>query len=103
MHRYKLDLLEYRLSIRAKAVNSNLFDFRREEKMPTSICPECNEEVYVELDAEQGDRVSCEECGATLIVVGLDPIELDLREEPDKDDIADDAEFGSYELDDSRY
>jgi alpha-aminoadipate/glutamate carrier protein LysW len=48
--------------------------------MPTAVCPECDEEVYVDADSEQGDVVSCDECGADLEVVGLDPIELDLYE-----------------------
>jgi len=48
--------------------------------MPTAVCPECDEEVYVDADSEQGDTVTCDECGAELEVVGLDPIELDLYE-----------------------
>lgn len=48
--------------------------------MPTTVCPECDEEVYVDADSEQGDVVSCDECGADLEIVGLDPIELDLYE-----------------------
>ena len=56
--------------------------------MPTAVCPECDEEVYVDADSEQGDTVTCDECGAELEVVGLDPIELDLYEggESDYDD-----------------
>ena len=54
--------------------------------MPTANCPECEEEVYVDADAEQGDTVSCDECGSSLTVVGLDPIELDLREETDEEE-----------------
>lgn len=46
--------------------------------MPTAICPECSEEVYVDADSEQGDVVTCDDCSASLTVVGLDPIELDL-------------------------
>ena len=57
--------------------------------MPTANCPECDEEVYVDADSEQGDTVSCDECGASLSVVGLDQIELDLREEDDGDDYDD--------------
>lgn len=54
--------------------------------MPTTNCPECDEEVYVDADSEQGDTVTCDECGASLTVVGLDPVELDLRaEEGDED------------------
>jgi alpha-aminoadipate/glutamate carrier protein LysW len=57
--------------------------------MPTANCPECDEEVYVDADSEQGDTVTCDECGSTLTVVGLDPIELDLREEDDSEDYDD--------------
>ena len=53
--------------------------------MPTSICPECDEEVYVDAEMEQGDLVTCDECHSDLVVVGLDPIELDLREEVDRE------------------
>jgi alpha-aminoadipate carrier protein LysW len=48
--------------------------------MPTAVCPECDEEVYVDADTEQGETVTCDECGAELEVVGLDPIELDAYE-----------------------
>lgn len=70
--------------------------------MPTSICPECDEEVYVDAESEQGDRVSCEECGSVLVVVGLDPIELDLRPDDDED-ISDIDDFDSGGYDDDRY
>jgi alpha-aminoadipate carrier protein LysW len=70
--------------------------------MPTSICPECDEEVYVDADIEQGDQVSCEECQSDLVVVGLDPVELDLREESD-DSYVDDADFDANEYDDDRF
>ena len=55
--------------------------------MPTSVCPECDEEVYVDSDSEQGDRVSCDECGTSLVVVGLDPIELDVADEKEVNDL----------------
>lgn len=64
--------------------------------MPTSICPECDEEVFVESDSEQGDRVVCDECGSSLVVVGLDPVELDLYEESEADDMSDETDFDSY-------
>ncbi|MEO6335032.1 MAG: hypothetical protein ABIO91_08625 [Pyrinomonadaceae bacterium] len=69
--------------------------------MPTSICPECDEEVYVDAEIEQGDRVTCDECGTGLVVVGLDPIEMDLFEESDADDAGDEEE--SYDYDNKRY
>lgn len=71
--------------------------------MPTSICPECSEEVFVESETEQGDTVSCDECGSRLVIVGLDPIELDLKEESDDDTYAGKDEFGNYDVDDDRY
>jgi lysine biosynthesis protein LysW len=70
--------------------------------MPTSICPECDEEVFVDAESEQGDRVVCDECGSSLVVVGLDPIELDLKDETD-DDFADDDDKESYDYDSERY
>ena len=60
--------------------------------MPTAICPECDEDVYVDADSEQGDIVSCDECGADLEIVGLDPIELDIHEDTG-DDFKDEEEF----------
>ena len=71
--------------------------------MPTSICPECDEEVYVDAESEQGDRVSCEECGSGLVVVGLDPIELDLYEESETDDLSDEIDYESYDYENDRY
>ena len=70
--------------------------------MPTSKCPECEEEVYVDADSEQGDTVSCDECGAGLVVVGLDPIELDLKTDHEDDDPYDDN-IESLEYEDDRY
>lgn len=66
--------------------------------MPTTNCPECEEEVFVDAESEQGDNVTCDECGARLTVVGLDPIELDLKTEPDGDDY--DKDDLDYEADD---
>jgi len=61
--------------------------------MPTSVCPECSEDVYVDADSEQGDIISCDECGTDLEIVGLDPIELDIHEEIDVDDPVAEEEF----------
>ena len=70
--------------------------------MPTSICPECDEEVYVDAESEQGDRVTCDECGTQLVVVGLDPIEMDVYEETEADDV-DEEDFESYDYENDRY
>ena len=63
--------------------------------MPTSICPECDEEVFVDAELEQGDRVSCDECGSALIIVGLDPLELDQFDESEEED-EDEDEFYQF-------
>ena len=68
--------------------------------MPTTICPECTEDVFVDAESEQGDTISCDECGSTLIVVGLDPIELDLRSEEETDG-RDKDDFEAYGYDDA--
>ena len=60
--------------------------------MPTTACPECSEDVFVDAESEQGDIISCDECGAELEIVGLDPIELDIYSDNDLDDIDDDDE-----------
>lgn len=62
--------------------------------MPTSICPECDEEVFVDAESEQGDRVTCDECGSQLVVVGLDPIEMDLYEESEVEEREDEDVYG---------
>ena len=69
--------------------------------MPTTVCPECTEEVFVDAAAEQGDTIPCDECGSTLVVVGLDPIELDLRAEDESEGRDPSDDLDSYGYDDS--
>ncbi len=61
--------------------------------MPTTACPECSEDVFVDADSEQGDIVSCDECGTDLEIVGLDPIELDIKADSDDLDADEGDEF----------
>ncbi|HEU5351825.1 MAG TPA: hypothetical protein VFU55_09525 [Terracidiphilus sp.] len=43
--------------------------------MPT--CPECENNLDIEIDeVEEGDVVSCEECGTEFEIVGVEPLEL---------------------------
>ncbi len=58
--------------------------------MPIAICPECEMEIHVDEDLDKGDLLNCEECDATLEVVGLDPVELDLASEEESDEDDDD-------------
>lgn len=54
--------------------------------MPT--CPECENELDIEMDeVEEGDVVACEECGIEFEVVGVEPLELARVE----DDLAEDV------------
>ena len=40
-------------------------------------CPECENELDIEIDeVEEGDVVACEECGTEYEVVGVEPLEL---------------------------
>jgi alpha-aminoadipate carrier protein LysW len=53
-------------------------------------CPECENDLDIELDeVEEGDVVACDECGTEYEVVGVDPLELarvetDLLEDDDE-------------------
>jgi alpha-aminoadipate carrier protein LysW len=41
------------------------------------VCPECDNPIIVDADVvEEGETVQCDECGADLEVVSVDPIEL---------------------------
>jgi alpha-aminoadipate carrier protein LysW len=49
-------------------------------------CPECENELDVEVDElEEGDVVVCDECGTEYEVVGVEPLEL-VRAGDDLDD-----------------
>ncbi len=63
--------------------------------MPT--CPECENELDLELDeVEEGDVVACEECGTEYEIVGVEPLELS-RVDDDLDDEDDTYEEGEDE------
>ncbi|MGB6974566.1 MAG: hypothetical protein WBD67_07785 [Terracidiphilus sp.] len=48
---------------------------KEEANMPA--CPECENNLNIEVDeVEEGDVVSCEECGTEFEVVGVEPLEL---------------------------
>jgi len=39
-------------------------------------CSECEFESELEPDAEEGETVTCEECGGEFEIVSVDPVEL---------------------------
>jgi alpha-aminoadipate carrier protein LysW len=49
----------------------------KEEEAAMPSCPECENELDIELDeVEEGDIVACDECGSEYEVVGVEPLEL---------------------------
>ena len=56
-----------------------------------ATCPECDATLDLEPDdVDLDDRLSCDDCGASLKVTSITPLELDLDEEEDEDDDFDD-------------
>jgi alpha-aminoadipate/glutamate carrier protein LysW len=69
---------------------------------PMVPCPQCDANVDVDEDElDEGDTISCDECGATLNVLSTDPIELaadgDEDFEDDDEDFDDDDEESDEE------
>ena len=50
-------------------------------------CPVCEGAIDVdEEDVDEGDTISCDECGADLKVVGTAPLEVESAEEVEEED-----------------
>ena len=50
-------------------------------------CPVCEGSIDVdEEDVDEGDTISCDECGADLKVTSTDPLELESAEEAEEED-----------------
>ncbi len=67
-------------------------------------CPLCNAVIDVDEDElDEGDSLTCEECGATLTVTGVDPLEIVPAEEQedDEEEEEDDEDFDYDEDEDS--
>ncbi len=42
-----------------------------------NICPECDNPLHVDVDeVDEGETVTCDECGTELEIVSLEPLEL---------------------------
>ena len=64
------------------------------------LCPECESDLDVEEDdLDEGEILSCAECGNDFEVVGVEPLELtkvgteDEDDEPEAKDVDEDADF----------
>ena len=54
-------------------------------------CPKCDAVIDVdEEDLDEGDILSCDECGAALPVASVNPVELETEDEKGKADDDDD-------------
>lgn len=66
-------------------------------------CPKCDAPIDVEEEElDEGDVLSCDECGASLRVASVNPVELELEgeeEEEDEDYDFDEDEEGEEEED----
>ena len=62
-------------------------------------CPKCDAAIDVEEEElDEGDVLSCDECGAALTVASVNPVELGLEDEEDDDE--DDLDFDDDEDED---
>jgi len=53
-----------------------------------ATCPECEVNIDVDEDeVDKGDVITCHECGSDLEVVSLTPLELDVAQDDDEDDL----------------
>jgi alpha-aminoadipate carrier protein LysW len=63
-------------------------------------CPNCD--AVIDLDVEEldeGDTLTCDECGADLSVTGLDPLELETTEDEDEEEEEEDEDVDYDEED----
>jgi len=55
-----------------------------------ATCPECDFDEIDTEDFEEGDTLSCPECGKSLVLVGAD--EVDFADDDDDDDLDDEED-----------
>ena len=63
-----------------------------------AICPECEFEIDVdEYDVERGDTLDCDNCGVTLEIIGLNPIEFEVASDDEEDEDVEDDDLDEPE------
>ena len=65
-----------------------------------ATCPECDFDEIDTVDFEEGDTLSCPECGKGLVVSGADEVETADDDEDDLDDDEDEEVEEEDDLDD---
>ena len=63
-----------------------------------ATCPECEFDEIDTEDFEEGDSLSCPECGKPLVMTGSDEVEL-VDDDEDDDDLDDEEEGDEDDLD----
>jgi len=68
-----------------------------------ATCPECEFDEIDTADHEEGDTLSCPECGKNLVLLGADELDFaddddDLDDEDDEDDDEDDEDVDDDEV-----
>lgn len=48
------------------------------ESIASGYCPECDGNIPIAADSEEGEVLICAECGAELEILSLSPLTLDL-------------------------
>jgi alpha-aminoadipate/glutamate carrier protein LysW len=63
-------------------------------------CPKCDAIIDVDEDElDEGDTLTCEECGASLTVSSLEPLELELGDKEEEEEEEEEEDF-AYDEDD---
>ena len=65
-----------------------------------ATCPECEFDEIDTEDFEEGDTLSCPECGKNLVLVGADEVDFADEDEDDLDDDDEDADEDEEDEDD---
>lgn len=64
-------------------------------------CPLCDAAIDLEHDeVDEGDTITCDECGSDLRVVGTEPLDLEPVEEEEEDEADDDEDFDDEDEED---
>jgi alpha-aminoadipate carrier protein LysW len=63
-------------------------------------CPNCDAVIDVdEEELDEGDTLTCDECGSDLSVTGLSPLELETQEDEDEEEEEEEDEDFDYDED----
>ncbi len=64
-------------------------------------CPKCNAIIDVDEDElDEGEKLTCEECGADVTVASLDPLELEVGDEEEEEEEEEEDEDFAYDEED---